>query len=137
MKEIVEIIFCGLLLFGMVCLILGILYLVIIYPYVNYQLNRKSNKIQWRCQETYESRNNFLNGESDNHICDLSYRILPSEVNKLTRIYGNNHWNETFTDLKFKNKEEFQIFVKNFQTLNDIKTYVDKENGNLWYEPES
>ena len=136
MQEILEIIFCGLLLFGMVCLILGILYLVIIYPYVNYQLNRKSNKIQWRCQETYESRNNFLNGESDNHICDLSYRILPSEVNKLTRIYGNNHWNETFTNLKFKNKEEFQIFVKNFQTLNDIKTYVDKENGILWYEPE-
>lgn len=137
MKEILELIFCGLFLFGMVCLILGILYLVIIYPYVTYQLSRKSNKIQWRCQETYESRNNFLNGESDNHICDLSYRILPSEVNKLTRIYGNNHWNETFTNLKFKNKEEFQIFVKNFQTLNDIKTYVDKENGTLWYEPET
>ena len=136
MREILEIIFCGLFLFGIICLILGILYMIIIYPCVNYQLNRKSNKIQWRCQETYESRNNFLNGESDNHICDLSYRILPSEVNKLTRIYGNNHWHETFTNLKFKNKEEFQIFVKDFQTVNDIETYINKENGILWYEPE-
>ena len=137
MREILEMILSGLFIFGAVCLILVFLFMVIIYPYVKYQLNRKSNKIQWRCQENYEARNKFLNSESDKHICDLSYRVLPSEVNKLTRIYGNNHWNETFTKLKFKNKEEFQIFVKNFQTLNDIKTYVDKENGTLWYEPES
>ena len=137
MREILEMILSGLFLFGAVCLILVFLFMVIIYPYVKYQLNRKSNKIQWRCQETYESRNNFLNGESDNHICDLSYRVLPSELHKLTRIYGNNHWHETFTNLKFKNKEEFQIFVKDFQTVNDIETYINKENGVLWYEPES
>ena len=106
-----------------------------ITPYTNYQLKKKGNKIQWRCQETYESRNNFLNGKSDIHICDLSYRVIPSEVNKFTRIFGSNHWKEAFTDLEFKNKEDFQKFVKNFQTINDIKTYNNKENGVLWYEP--
>ena len=108
---------------------------VTITPYTNYQLKKKENKIQWRCQETYESRNNFLNGKSDIHICDLSYRVIPSEVNKFTRIFGSNHWKEAFTDLEFKNKEDFQKFVKNFQTINDIKTYNNKENGVLWYEP--
>ena len=108
---------------------------VTITPYTNYQLKKKENKIQWRCQETYESRNNFLNGKSDIHICDLSYRVIPSEVNKFTRIFGRNHWKEAFTDLEFKNKEDFQKFVKNFQTINDIKTYNNKENGVLWYEP--
>ena len=108
---------------------------VTITPYTNYQLKKKENKIQWRCQETYESRNNFLNGKSDIHICDLSYRVIPSEVNKFTRIFGSNGWKETFTDLEFKNKEDFQKFVKNFQTINDIKTYNNKENGVLWYEP--
>ena len=136
MREILEMILSGLFIFGAVCLILVFLFMVIIYPYVKYQLNRKSNKIQWRCQENYEARNKFLNSESDKHICDLSYRVLPSEVNKLTRIFGDNYWHETFINLKFKNKEEFQIFVKDFQTINDIKTYVDKENGTLWYEPE-
>ena len=108
---------------------------VTITPYTNYKLKKKENKIQWRCQETYESRNNFLNGKSDIHICDLSYRVIPSEVNKFTRIFGSNHWKEAFTDLEFKNKEDFQKFVKNFQTINDIKTYNNKENGVLWYEP--
>ena len=108
---------------------------VTITPYTNYQLKKKENKIQWRCQETYESRNNFLNGKSDIHICDLSYRVIPSEVNKFTRIFGSNHWKEAFTDLEFKNKEDFQKFVKNFQTINDIKTYNNKENGVLWFEP--
>lgn len=135
MGNILELIICGLFVFGIVCFIMGGMFMLIVYPCVNYQLNRKSNKIQWRCQETFGSKNNFLSGNSDTHICDLSYRVLPSEVNKLTRIYGNNHWHETFRKLKFKNKEEFQNFVKNFQTIDDIKTYINKENGILWYEP--
>ncbi len=135
MQEILEIFVVGAFLTFITFLVFVTFWWLTVTPYTIYQLNKISNKIQWRCQETYESRNNFLNGETDNHICDLSYRVLPSEVNKLTRIYGDNHWNETFTDLKFKNKEEFQNFVKDFQTINDIKRYINKENGILWYEP--
>ena len=135
MREIAELFLIGAFVLFVSFFLLIMLCWVTITPYTNYKLKKKENKIQWRCQETYESRNNFLNGKSDIHICDLSYRVIPSEVNKFTRIFGSNHWKETFTDLEFKNKEDFQKFVKNFQTINDIKTYNNKENGVLWFEP--
>ena len=135
MREIAELFLIGAFVLFVSFFLLIMLCWVTITPYTNYKLKKKENKIQWRCQETYESRNNFLNGKSDIHICDLSYRVIPSEVNKFTRIFGSNHWKEAFTDLEFKNKEDFQKFVKNFQTINDIKTYNNKENGVLWYEP--
>lgn len=135
MREIAVLFLIGAFVLFVSFFLLIMLCWVTITPYTNYKLKKKENKIQWRCQETYESRNNFLNGKSDIHICDLSYRVIPSEVNKFTRIFGSNHWKEAFTDLEFKNKEDFQKFVKNFQTINDIKTYNNKENGVLWYEP--
>lgn len=135
MREITELFLIGAFVLFVSFFLLIMLCWMTITPYTNYQLKKKENKIQWRCQETYESRKKFLNGESDVHICDLSYRIIPSEVNKFTRIFGSNNWKEAFTDLEFKNKEDFQKFVKNFQTINDIKTYNNKENGILWYEP--
>lgn len=135
MREITELFLIGAFVSFLSFFMLIMLCWMTITPYTDYQLKKKENKIQWRCQETYESRKNFLNGKSDVHICDLSYRIIPSEVNKFTRIFGSNNWKEAFTDLEFKNKEDFQKFVKNFQTINDIKTYNNKENGILWYEP--
>ena len=135
MREITELFLIGAFVLFVSFFLLIMLCWMTITPYTNYQLKKKENKIQWRCQETYESRKNFLNDKSDVHICDLSYRIIPSEVNKFTRIFGSNNWKEAFTDLEFKNKEDFQKFVKNFQTINDIKTYNNKENGILWYEP--
>lgn len=135
MREIAVLFLIGAFVLFVSFFLLIMLCWVTITPYTNYKLKKKENKIQWRCQETYESRNNFLNGKSDIHICDLSYRVIPSEVNKFTRIFGSNHWKEAFTDLEFKNKEDFQKFVKNFQTINDIKTYNNKENGVLWFEP--
>lgn len=135
MREITELFLIGAFVLFASFFLLIMLCWMTITPYTNYQLKKKENKIQWRCQETYESRKKILNGESDVHICDLSYRIIPSEVNRFTRIFGSNNWKEAFTDLEFKNKEDFQKFVKNFQTINDIKTYNNKENGILWYEP--
>ena len=135
MREIAELFLIGAFVSFLSFFLLIMLCWMTITPYTDYQLKKKENKIQWRCQETYESRKIFLNGKSDVHICDLSYRIIPSEVNKFTRIFGSNNWKEAFTDLEFKNKEDFQKFVKNFQTINDIKTYNNKENGILWHEP--
>ncbi len=135
MQEILELFVVGVFLTIIAFLIFVIFWWLTVTPYTNYQLNKKTNKIQWRCEETYDSRNNFRNGETDNHICNLSYRVLPSEVNKFTRIYGDNPWCKTFTHLKFKNEKEFKNFVKDFQTINDIKRYLNKEDGILWYEP--
>ena len=135
MQEILELFVIGVFLTIIAFLIFVIFWWLTVTPYTNYQLNKKTNKIQWRCKETYDSRNNFRNGETDNHICNLSYRVLPSEVNKFTRIYGDNDWYKTFTHLKFKNEKEFKNFVKDFQTINDIKRYINKEDGILWYEP--
>ena len=135
MQEILELFVIGVFLTIIAFLIFVIFWWLTVTPYTNYQLNKKTNKIQWRCEETYVSRNNFRNGETDNHICNLSYRVLPSEVNKFIRIYGDNPWCKTFTHLKFKNEKEFKNFVKDFQTINDIKRYLNKEDGILWYEP--
>lgn len=135
MQEILELFVIGVFLTIIAFLIFVIFWWLTVTPYTNYQLNKKTNKIQWRCEETYDSRNNFRNGETDNHICNLSYRVLPSEVNKFIRIYGDNPWCKTFTHLKFKNEKEFKNFVKDFQTINDIKRYLNKEDGILWYEP--
>lgn len=135
MQEILELFVIGVFLTIIAFLIFVIFWWLTVTPYTNYQLNKKTNKIQWRCEETYDSRNNFRNGETDNHICNLSYRVLPSEVNKFTRIYGDNDWYKTFTHLKFKSEKEFKNFVKDFQTINDIKRYINKEDGILWYEP--
>ena len=33
--------------------------------------------------------------------------------------------------------KEIYIIFNNFNKFWNIKTYVDKENGTLWYEPES
>lgn len=135
MQEILELFVIGVFLTIIAFLIFVIFWWLTVTPYTNYQLNKKTNKIQWRCEETYDSRNNFRNGETDNHICNLSYRVIPSEVNKFIRIYGDNPWCKTFTHLKFKNEKEFKNFVKDFQTINDIKRYLNKEDGILWYEP--
>lgn len=114
-----------------------ILWTVITNPYFKYKLYRKTNKIQWKCEEIFESRSNRLqNKEESNYECLLYYRILPSELNKFVRIFGDNSWINPF-DKKFvfKNKEEFKEFVSNFTTYNDIKTWIDEKNCILWYEP--
>lgn len=118
------------------CIIVLVTWYGLTTPYFRYKLHKKTNKIQWRCRETWESRQDRLNNKRTDYECSLSYRILPSELNKFVRIFGNNSWEYPFTEyLKFNNQDEFKKFVNNFVTYNDIKTWIDKDNRILWYEP--
>ena len=70
-------------------------------------------------------------------IGDIVYHILtyiPSLLNLFVQWFGENIWENAFKDLKFKNKEEFQDFVKDFITYQDIQVYLNKENR-IWYHP--
>lgn len=83
-----------------------------------------------------ESRQDRLNDKSTGYECSLSYRVLPSELNKFVRIFGHNGWEYPFVEhLKFNNQDEFKKFVSNFVTYNDIRTWIDEKNCILWYEP--
>lgn len=135
-----EEIFCGIFVVCIVlvltCMIVLVAWHVLTTPYFRYKLYKKTNKIQWRCEETWESRQDRLNGKRTDYECSLGYRILPSELNKFVRIFGDNGWEYPFTEyLKFNNQDEFKKFVSNFVTYNDIKTWIDEENRILWYEP--
>ena len=50
--------------------------------YCKYYVKKKTNKLQWKCEEMYKSKEKRLNNEIDYYLCRLSYRILPSELNK-------------------------------------------------------
>ena len=129
--------------FFVVCVILVVTCMIVLVtwyglttPYFRYKLYKKTNKIQWRCEETWESRQDRLNNKRTDYECSLSYRILPSELNKFVRIFGDNGWEHPFPKhFKFNNQDEFKEFVSNFVTYNDIKTWIDEKNCILWYEP--
>lgn len=105
--------------------------------YCKYKLYKRSNKIQWRCIETTDSINERIAKRRPDFECCLEYRILPSEVNKFVRMYGNNEWKPGFPHkFLFIDKEHFKTFVSNYQTYGQIKGYTERENGILWYEPE-
>lgn len=118
------------------CLILLLVWWTLTTPYFKYKLYKKTNKIQWKCEETWESKQNRLNNKRTDYECSLSYRILPSEINKFVRIFGDNSWIYPFnTNIVFKNQEEFKKYVSNFVTYWDIKNWTDEDNNILWYEP--
>lgn len=109
---------------------------LITWPYFRYKIYKKSNKLQWRCEERSNSREKRKNHESDIYECTVAYRILPSELNWFVRVFGDNDWNHPFEDTKkFANENEFKEFVKDWKTYGDWKKWVNKENGILWYEP--
>lgn len=136
----IENIICGLLFGGMIFgLGSGIMYFVwklFTSPYCNYKLYNKNNRIQWKCEETNSSKEKRLNNQSDLYECRVVFRILPSELNKFVRIFGDNDWENPFYDYKtFKNENEFKEFVSQWKTYGDIKKYLNNRDGILWYEP--
>lgn len=112
------------------------LWYAITSSYFYFQLKKCSNILQWKCIELDDSKEKRLNGEIDYYTCRLCYRILPSSLNKFTRIFSDNYWHYPFySDFKFKSKEDFKKYVSQFKTYKDIKVWIDNENGVLWYEP--
>lgn len=118
------------------CIMICMTWMLITWPYFNYHLHKKQNKIQWQCEETWESRERRQNNESDVYVCSVSYRIIPTELNKFVRLFADNDWHYPFHENKtFKSESDFKEFVKNWKTYGDFKKWVNKENGILWYEP--
>ena len=68
----------------------------------------------------------------------MEWRILPSEVPYIIRVYGYNDW-ERFAQteyLHFENEKEFKDFVSKFKTRKDLREYYNKiDDKIIWYEP--
>jgi len=92
--------------------------------------------------ENPEFRLSKVNGRmvSVGKACEfcLEWRILPSELPYIIRVYGYNDW-ESFRQeehLMFRNEQEFKDFVSDFKTLKDLREYYNKVDDKIvWYEP--
>lgn len=135
-------VFCiFILLFLIVALLFGIKW-IIMQPLSYYYAKRGTNKLQWKASETSFSRENRINSRhTDNDMISqfyLEWRILPSELPYIVRVYGFNDWEEFRQEehLKFKNEQEFKHFVNDFKTLKDLREYYNKVDDKIvWYEP--
>lgn len=140
-EDILVAIFCC---FLFALLTVGLLFLIkfiIIYPLSCYYTKRGTNKLQWKANESSASREYRINGSTDSSLINqfyLEWRILPSELPYIVRVYGYNDW-ENFRQeeyLKFKDEQEFKHFVNDFKTLKDLREYYNKINDKIvWYEP--
>lgn len=124
-----------LLLIAFGCLIIKYLVLQTI---ANFYIKRKTNKLQWRCEETDLTNEVRLTGKDPLNEYLLSYKVLDSELSTFCKIFGDNDWHyfkqaETFV---FESEDEFKKFVSNFKTYGDVKNYEElKDNIIIWYEP--
>ena len=138
---LVGVFFIFIFLLLIVALLFGIKW-VIIQPLSYYYTKRGTNKLQWRAEETSFSRELRINSRhTDNDMLSqfhLEWRILPSELPYIVRVYGFNDL-ENFRQeehLKFKNEQEFKHFVSDFKTLKDLREYYNKVDDKIvWYEP--
>lgn len=133
----IETFFCLLFCLGWGLLCFVILFYGIVYPYTSYMVNKGSNKVQWRCEETFESKCDRISNPYKEYVCDISYRVIPCELNKFVRIFGCNKWKYVFFDTKINDKENFLKLVNDLTTIKDINNYKDKKNNVLWYKPEN
>lgn len=132
------------LLFLFTAATVGLLFLIkflIIYPLSCYYTKKGTNKLQWKANESSASREYRINGSIDNSLINqfyLEWRILPSELPYIIRVYGYNDWEKFIQTnyIKFDNVEEFRKFVRQFRTLKELKEYYNNvDNKIIWYEP--
>lgn len=114
---------------------------IIIYPLSCYYTKRGTNKLQWKAIESSSSREARANGSADPRPLNqfyLEWRILPSELPYIIRVYGYNDWERLIqTDyIRFNNVGEFRKFVRQFRTLKELREYYNNVNNKIvWYEP--
>ena len=140
-KNIIVGTFLFVILLGLIGALLAFIKYAILYPLSSYYTKRGTNKLQWKASEASSSRELRINGCTDNDMISqfyLEWRILPSELPYMVRVYGFNDW-ENFRQeeyLKFKNEQEFKHFVNDFKTLKDLREYYNKVDDKIvWYEP--
>ena len=140
-KNIIVGTFLFVILLGLIGALLAFIKYAILYPLSSYYTKRGTNKLQWKASEASSSRELRINGCTDNDMISqfyLEWRILPSELPYIVRVYGFNDW-ENFRQeeyLKFKNEQEFKHFVNDFKTLKDLREYYNKVDDKIvWYKP--
>lgn len=133
--------FYFLVVLGLICVLLFSIKYAILYPLSSYYTRRGTNKLQWKANESSASREYRINGSTDSYLINqfyLEWRILPSELPYIIRIYGYNDW-EKFQQtrcLHFENEKEFKDFVSKLKTRKDLREYYNKVDDKIvWYEP--
>ena len=141
LENILIAIFCCFLFALITVGLLVLIKFLIIYPLSCYYTKKGTNKLQWKANESSASREYRINGSTDNSLINqfyLEWRILPSELPYIIRVYGYNDW-ERFVQteyLHFENEKEFKDFVSKFKTRKDLREYYNKvDNKIVWYEP--
>lgn len=133
--------FCFLVFLGLIGALLAFIKYAILYPLSSYYTRRGTNKLQWKANESSASREYRINGSTDSSLINqfyLEWRILPSELPYIIRVYGYNDW-ENFPQteyLHFENEKEFKDFVSKLKTRKDLREYYNKiDDKIIWYEP--
>ena len=141
LENILIAIFCCFLFALITVGLLALIKFLIIYPLSCYYTKKGTNKLQWKANESSASREYRINGSTDNSLINqfyLEWRILPSELPYIIRVYGYNDW-ERFVQteyLHFENEKEFKDFVSKFKTRKDLREYYNKVDDKIvWYEP--
>lgn len=141
--EIFEDIIC--FLFAILIIVLAIfglllaIKMILIYPISKYYLKKKTNRIQWKAVETYESSKKRLEKGLNTDIVDtggffdLYWRILPSELPTFIRIFGDNNWND-YDVMKFTSKKDFTDFANRVSTYDSLNVLLNKDEI-VWIEP--
>lgn len=110
----------------------------------HYYRNKSTNKIQWKVEETMASKKCRMMSKGDNeNEFFLLWKIIPTEIPPIVRIFGNNDWNRLVIDssifretFHFNNEHEFKEFVMPLKTLNDLRNLQRKSSdGIVWYHP--
>lgn len=69
----------------------------------------------------------------------ISYRTMPSEVNRFVRLFGDNDWHypfqEKFLLYQYDGEEQFKNLIKDYVILEDVKKLEKKEGKITWYHP--
>lgn len=141
LENILGAIFCCFLFALLTVVLLFLIKFIIIYPLSCYYTERGTNKLQWKAIESSYSREARANGNTHSSLLNqfhLEWRILPSELPYIVRVYGFNDWEKFRQEeyLKFKNEQEFKHFVNDFKTRKDLREYYNKIDDKIvWYEP--
>lgn len=140
--NILETIICTIFILAIVFLLIGLgclmIKIFILSPIANFYVNKKTNKLQWKCEETRRTKEARLTGEDPINEYILSYKVLSSELPVFSKMFGDNKWSyfEQDKPFIFKSENEFKEFVSKFKTVGDIKNYYKGlEDTIIWYEP--
>jgi len=140
--NVLEIIICIIFILSIVFALIGLgcllIKVFILNPIANFYVDKKTNKLQWKCEETRRTKEARLNGEDPIDEYILSYKVLNSELPTFSKMFGNNTWSyfEQDKPFVFKSENEFKEFVSKFKTIGDIKNYYKGlDDTIIWYEP--